>query len=60
MAVVGLVIAVLPAPGGLDAILLAVDNGPGFLVHEGNAALAAGDAPAVTAAVGWLYGRGRL
>lgn len=27
------------APGGLDAILLDVDNGPGFLVHEGNAAL---------------------
>jgi spermidine synthase len=39
--VVGDVLDVVPAlaPGSRDAILLDVDNGPGFLVHEGNAAV---------------------
>ncbi len=38
---VGDVLDVLPglAPGSLDAVLLDVDNGPGFLIHPANAAV---------------------
>ena len=56
---VGDVLRVVPAlPHPVDALLLDVDNGPGFLVHEPNAAVYA--PPFLTAAAGRLRPGGVL
>jgi spermidine synthase len=57
---VGDVLTVVPAlpPASLDAVLLDVDNGPAFLVHEGNAAVYR--AAFLTAAASRLRGGGVL
>ncbi|MBU4335574.1 MAG: hypothetical protein KJ548_03285 [Actinobacteria bacterium] len=55
---IGDVLDIVPARHGLDAVLLDVDNGPDFLVHQGNAAVYG--SPFLAAAFGSLAPGGVL